>query len=638
MHGKVIYLLLCLFAFLYTFCASKVINTGDAGEFAVGGITLGLAHPSGYPLYMEVLKAFSFLPLGSVAFRMVLASIIFSLLSLYVLYRVAFKITQDKYVSLFPVALLGVSYSFWGQSVVMKFYPLNLFIISLMLYAGLKLALEGYDRRWQYLGSFLLGLTLASHHTGFMMALPLFILSLFYLRDVLRHLPLSLVFFFLGFLANLHMLIRGNRVFAPNPVYDLESFLTVFLRKPYQNASSVDVVKSSWQDLSGYYYAVKHIFIILLNNFPVYTFPLFVLGLFWSFRLSRRLGVYLSAFFLTYSVLLAKLTFSQPLMNMDQWYIGAHQYFLPMLSGFALFCGLGLYALVRWLKNTELLKVAVPVGISAWALLPVFERLIDQNFNDNYVAYSISKAVLSSLPVGSVYLTYGDNHTFESWYFKYVARYREDICSNDYYSPESSALLPRGCYPLRLYKNSYVFSEFFRGNMALFASSGRLYSIIYLKPPNPLSNFLKNLFWVFSFALLPKSVEVPEKAWNKRLLSWQELEHIAMLDCASYITDDRFSSVLCTYSLPMFAYMMSAIEVPSPSGEVSYDIRYMGNTFRVSINVRGDKKYPGEAFRIPLGAQTRSFFDLYNAVVENNKPEKFRYYQYTAEYKSRSKK
>ncbi|ADO46026.1 conserved hypothetical protein [Hydrogenobacter thermophilus TK-6] len=638
MYGKVIYLLLCLFAFLYTLSASKVINTGDAGEFAVGGITLGLAHPSGYPLYMEVLKAFSFLPLGSVPFRMVLVSITFSLLSLYVLYRIVYRITGEKYSALFPVALLGVSYSFWGQSVVVKFYPLNLFIISLMLYAGLKVALEGYDRKYQYLVSFLLGLTLANHHTGFMMVVPLFVLSLFYLREVLRNLPVSLLLFLLGFLANLHMLIRGNRVFAPNPVYDLESFLVVFLRKPYESASSVDVVKNSWQDIFGYYYAIKNVLTILLHNFPVYAFPLFLLGVFWSFRLSKRLGVYISAFFLTYSVFLAKLTFSAPLMSMDQWYIGAHQYFLPMLFGFSLFSGLGLYAVVSFLKNTELLKAAVPLGVSAYALFPMFERLIDQNFNDNYVAYSISKAILSSLPVGSVYLTYGDNHTFESWYFKYVARYREDVCSNDYLSPESSTLLPRGCYPLSLYKNSHVFSEFFKGNMSFFASSGRLYSVIYLKPPNPLSPFFENRFWVFSFALIPKNVEVPKKAWDKRLLKWQELEHIAMLDCASYPTDDRFSSVLCTFSLPMFAYMISAIDVPNPSGKISYDVRYMGNTFRVSINVPGDTSYPGETFFIPQGAQTRNYIELYNAVMENNKPEKFRYYQYTAEYKSRSKK
>lgn len=633
-----IYLLLSLFAFFYSFSSSKVLNTGDAGEFATGGVTLGLAHPSGYPLYMELLKLFSFLPLGSLPFRMVLVSVVFSLLSLYVLYLILLRLTGDKYVSMFSVVLLGVSYSFWGQSVVIKFYPLNLFIISLMLYAGIKVILEGYDRRYQFLASFLIGLTLANHHTGIMMVIPFLGLSVFYLRDVFRNLPFSLPFFIAGFLANLHMILRGNKVFVPNAVYDLDSFLTVFLRKPYGGGSSTDVIKNVWADPAGYYYAIKNSFVILENNFPLYTFPLFLLGIYQSFKVSRRLGTFLILFFLTYSFLLAKMTFYHPLMNMDSWYIAAHQYFLPMFFGFSLYCGTGFGFLLKYLKKTELLKVVVPVSASFLVGFGVFNRLIDQNFNDNYVPYSISKAILSSLPVGSVYLTYGDNHTFESWYFKYVARYREDICSNDYLSPDSSTLFPRGCYPLDLYKKTYVFSEFFKGDMGFFASSGRLYSIIFLKPPNPLSPFMKNRFWVFSFAVIPKNVNVPKEFWAKKLLKWQELESIAMLDCSHYITDDRFSMVLCNYSLPFFAYLIGSFDIKHVIRTLEYDVRYMGNTFRVSINAPADTSKPGTSFTIKVGSENTSLIDLYSSVVENNKPEKFRYYPYTSEYLNRIKR
>ncbi len=633
-----IYLLLSLFAFLYIFSASKVINTGDAGEFAVGAITLGIAHPSGYPLYMEVLKLFSFLPLGSIPFRMVLVSVVFSLLSLYMLYKLTYTLTKNPYVSLFPVAILGVSYSFFGQSVVIKFYTLNLFIISLLLYFGLKVLLEGYERKMQFLVSFLLGLSLANHHTAIMMTLPLLYASSFYMRQVLRNLPLSLVFFVMGFLVNLHMLIRGNRVFAPNPVYDLKSFVEIFLRKPYNEGSSPEVAKGVFTDLSGYYYAAKNLLIILDNNFPLYAFALFLLGVFWTFKFSKKLGVYMALFFITYSLILAKMTFSFPAVKAEGWYIGAHQYFLPALFGFALFCGLGFYLLLDLLKKTELLKVVVPVSVSVYALTGAFERLIDQNFNDNYIAYSISKSILSSLPVGSLYLTYGDNHTFGSWYFKYVARYRQDICSNDYLSPDSNILIPRGCYPQDLYKNSHVFSEFFKGNLADFANHLRLYSIVYIKPPNPLAQFFKNEFWVFSFALVPKNIQIPKDFWSKKLLKYQDLETLSMMDCAGYITDDRFSTTLCNYSLPMFAYMISLIEPKKASGNISYDVRYMGKTFRVSINAPPDKNHPGESFSIKVGTENQNLIELYNKVMENNKLEKFKYYPYTEEYINRGKR
>jgi len=633
----VIFLLLSVFAFFYIFSSSKVINTGDAGEFAVGAITLGLAHPSGYPLYMEVLKLFSFLPLGSIPFRMVLVSVVFSLLSLYMLYRLMRTLTGNAYVSLFPVALLGVSYSFWGQSVVMKFYTLNLFIISLLLYLGLKAILDGYDRRLQLFASFLLGLSLANHHTAVLVIIPLVYVSILYFRPFLKNLPFSIFFFLLGFLANLHMLIRGNRVFAPNPVYDLNSFWEVFLRKPYQQGSSPEVAKGLFADPMGYFYALKNLFIIFKTNFPLYAFPLFLLGILWAFRFSKKVGIYLSLFFLAYSLLLAKMTFSFPLIKADGWYISAHQYFLPALFGFALFCGLGLHWVMELLKRTELLKTALPVSLSVYALTGVFDRLIDQNFNDNYVTYSISKSIISSLPVGSLYLTYGDNHTFGSWYFKYLARYRQDICSNDYLSPDSNTLIPRGCYPQNLYKDSYIFSGFFKGNLAEFAGSGRLYSIIFLKPPNPLAEFFKNEFWVFSFALIPKNVQIPEDVWKKRLLRYEELENLSMLDCASYITDDRFSATLCNYSLPMFAYLISRVEVSKQTGLLNYDVRYMGNTFRVSINRPGDKSYPGAEFEIRVGPENTNLIDLYNRVMQNNKLERFIYYPYTAEARGGSR-
>ncbi len=633
-------LFLSLLAFLYILSSTKAFNSGDAGELITSGATLGLAHPSGYPLYMEVLKLFSFLPLGNVSFRMVLVSVVFSLLSLYVLYRISLELTKDRYVSLFPVALLGVAYSFWGQSVVVKFYTLNLFIISLMLLFGVLTAIRGYDRRYQLFVSFLLGLTLTNHHTGFMMVVPLLVLSLFYLREALKNLPLSLLFFLFGALANLHMWLRGNKIFVMVPVYNWNSFWDVFLRRVYKDGSSLSIVKNAFFDPFGFYYATKNILIILQNNFPIYAFPLFLIGIWQAFKFSKRIGLFLTTFFLTYSLVLAKLTFSSPSIKVDSWYMGAHQYFLPALFGFSLLCGLGLHGLVKYLQRTELLKVAVPLSASFAVFLAFFDRLIDQNFNDNYVAYSVSKAILSSLPVGSIYLTYGDNYIFSSWYHRYIALYRQDICSGDYFSPDSSIIVQRGCYPTKLYKDSYIFSNFFKGNFSVFASSGRLYSVIYLRDPNPLLPFLKNHFWIFSFALLPVNANISEEKWSNMLLKWQELEKLTMLDCSTYITDDLFSIILCNYSLPFFAYLIGNVEVEKPNGSIYYDLRYTGpNTYIVYIGKDLPKKsnFPGESFIIKIGVENQPLWDLYKAVFNNNSLERFKYYKYTSEYR-RAKK
>lgn len=650
-----IWLFLSLFAVFYIYSSTKVFSTGDGAELLTSAITLGIAHPSGYPLYMEILRLFSLIPIGSIPFRAVLVSILFALLSLYILYKIVLKITDDKYSALFGVALLGVAYSFFGQSVVIKFYTLNLFIISIMLYIGVKTALEGYKKEYQYFSAFLLGLTLSNHHTGFMMVLPFIILSLFYIKDVIRNLPVSIGLFILGFLANLHMLLRGNKVFSQVPVEDLSSFLEVFLRKPYEKGSSINVVKTGFFDFSGYFYATKNISIILYNNFTPIAFLFFFIGLFFVFKISKKVWIFLLTFFFTYSIFLAKMTFSQTLIDMNSWYIVAHQYFLPMLFSFAIFSSIGVAYFVKILPTTEFLKKFIPVSISVGALLPIFERLIDQNFNNNYVPYSIPKTIIGSLPIGSVYLTHGDNHNFSSWYMKYVALYRQDICSQDYVSPEKNTFLPRGCYPLKFYKNSYIFSEFFKGDFSRIAANNRLYSVIYLTEPNPLAKFFDNYFWIFSFSLVPKNIKISEEIWDKKVSKWVEPAEISIMDCSFYQTDDRFSAFICGYSLPMFAYLIKSVgnkqqgidllindnnfdvnKLYQPSkNEIKYAVRYMGNTFRIYINTDDDKKYPGASFIIKLTDENRNLIELYNNVMKNNTPEKFIYYQYSSEYRGK---
>ncbi len=617
-----IFILLTVFSLLYIISSTKVINSGDAGEFIVSATTLGIAHPSGYPLYLEILKLFSFIPIGNIGFRMVLVSVLFSALSIYIVHKMILKTTNDKWSALFTVVLLGVAYSFWGQSVVIKFYPLNLFLILLISYFAIKTIVDGYDRRYQFLICFILGLTLANHHTGFMMVVPLLVLSLFYLRNILKNLPLSIPFFLAGFVVNIHMLIRGERGFSVNIVNDLNSFLNVVLRKSYEKGASTELVQNIVRGIDSYFYAIKNTSIILINNFPPYVFPLFFIGVWMAFRFSKKLGLFILTFFLTYSFLLAKLVFSDPVMKMDSWYMGAHQYFLPMLACFTIFCGFGFFYLLGLIRKTkmELVKFVFPIAMIIIVGLSSFERLIDQNFNDNYIPQTATKTILTSLPVGSIYLTFGDNHTFQAWYFKYIAKYRDDICNLDYFAPDSTVFLARGCKPERIHRDSYFFSAYFTGDSGKISYARRMYSIIALVDENPLRQFLKNQYWVFSYMLLPINLNLPESYIEKKLTHWQELKQFTMLDCASYKTDDQFTRLLCNYSLPFLAYLAKSIEVKNPSKTIEYDAK------------RGD-----ETFLIKVGMENREILDLYGRVLENNRSERFRYYIYTKEYLEKKK-
>ncbi|MDQ2809621.1 MAG: DUF2723 domain-containing protein [Chloroflexota bacterium] len=59
---------------LYGRTLAPAVLVGDSGEFQFTGAILGIPHPTGYPLYTLLGKAWSLLPLGTVAYRINLSS------------------------------------------------------------------------------------------------------------------------------------------------------------------------------------------------------------------------------------------------------------------------------------------------------------------------------------------------------------------------------------------------------------------------------------------------------------------------------------------------------------------------------------------------------------------------------------
>src|SRR5690606_14091612 len=59
---------------VYLLTMSSAVGAADAFEFQVVAPQLGIAHPTGYPLYLLLGKLFSLLPFGTMAWRINLAS------------------------------------------------------------------------------------------------------------------------------------------------------------------------------------------------------------------------------------------------------------------------------------------------------------------------------------------------------------------------------------------------------------------------------------------------------------------------------------------------------------------------------------------------------------------------------------
>ncbi len=120
---------------------------GDSGEFQVAAWTLGLAHPTGYPLYLllgslwqHLLALFSFSP----AYALNCMSAFFGALTVSLLYLTLIDWLQSaisvrRLVALLGALLLAVNPTFWSQSLIAEVYTLHAFFLILILHTAYQL-------------------------------------------------------------------------------------------------------------------------------------------------------------------------------------------------------------------------------------------------------------------------------------------------------------------------------------------------------------------------------------------------------------------------------------------------------------------------------------------------------------------
>jgi 4-amino-4-deoxy-L-arabinose transferase-like glycosyltransferase len=146
----------------------------DGGDLITAAWTLGVPHPPGYPTYTLLARTFTFLPVGSIAFRINLMSAVFAALAVYFFARIAFRtLTQDDSYLIIPLAaafMLAFSPLLWSQAVIAEVYTLLSFFAALFLW--LILIWRDGTRDWAlWVAAFLFGLGLGNH-LSLLFALP----------------------------------------------------------------------------------------------------------------------------------------------------------------------------------------------------------------------------------------------------------------------------------------------------------------------------------------------------------------------------------------------------------------------------------------------------------------------------------
>lgn len=175
---------------LYLRTLAPGLLAGDAGEFQVAAWRLGLAHPTGYPLYLilgsiwqHLLALVGLTP----AYALNMLSALFgaaavALLYLYMVGWLHSPLATRRLAALLTATLLAVNFTFWSQNLIAEVYTLHTLFLVLILGVASQIAVHNSRgpeealvtssaARGVILLSFLVGLAL-THHAMTLLLLP----------------------------------------------------------------------------------------------------------------------------------------------------------------------------------------------------------------------------------------------------------------------------------------------------------------------------------------------------------------------------------------------------------------------------------------------------------------------------------
>jgi hypothetical protein len=227
---------------IYLATLSPTVNGGDSGELITVAYLGGVAHPPGYPLHAMLGKLLTFLPLGSVAWRVNLLSALCDAGAAVLLFRAVVLLTGDRAAGLLAAGAFAFAPLVWPYAITAEVFALNnLFVAGLLYWSAraLREAAQGaMSLRTLYLATFWLSLGLANHHTLVFFSVPcgLLVLALAGRRLLVPRVLLGLgLAMGLGFLPYIYLPLAAARPASVTwgDTATWSGFLDHFLRREY---------------------------------------------------------------------------------------------------------------------------------------------------------------------------------------------------------------------------------------------------------------------------------------------------------------------------------------------------------------------------------------------------------------------
>lgn len=168
-------LFLCVFA-LYLYAHESDGGWGDGPDFVVCSYFLGVPHPTGYPLFAILGKAATFVPVGTIAFRVGLLSTCAGALGVAFLFFTILQFIKNVPFAFSLAFVFGISFLLISQTVTVEVYSLNFLFMTILS----LLILQNRDIRHAFTFFLVAAIGLGNHGTLVFATIILGILPLSY--------------------------------------------------------------------------------------------------------------------------------------------------------------------------------------------------------------------------------------------------------------------------------------------------------------------------------------------------------------------------------------------------------------------------------------------------------------------------
>jgi len=167
----------------YWLTLAPTITDPDSGELATAVHTMGVAHPTGYPLYLIVGKLFDLLPLGEPARRIAFFSAVSAAAGGGLLCWMLIALTGSGAAGVLGGLVLGLNWWVWPQANQVEVYALHVLLVCLVLAMFVRWLEQRTPRRLNQL-AFCCGLALTHHRTSAFFIMPVLLWALVATRPV----------------------------------------------------------------------------------------------------------------------------------------------------------------------------------------------------------------------------------------------------------------------------------------------------------------------------------------------------------------------------------------------------------------------------------------------------------------------